>query len=121
MTKYREIFRLKSLGPSRQSIANSCNISKKTINRVLKRSKDLDISWPLDKSDTDAILAEKFPPFVKQVKSNKRMPDYDYVHKELLCDGVSKKTLVDRIHGGLPCKWRRITYVFPVLLSHAAG
>ena len=66
MTKYREILRLKSLGLSQQSIADSCNVSKKTVNRVLKRAKELDISWPLDKSDTDAVLAEKFFPFAKQ-------------------------------------------------------
>ena len=33
MTKYREILRLKSLGLSQQSIADSCNVSKKTVNR----------------------------------------------------------------------------------------
>ena len=42
MTKYREILRLKSLGLSQQSIADSCNVSKKTVNRVLKRAKELD-------------------------------------------------------------------------------
>ena len=84
MTKYREILRIKSLGLSQQSIADSCNVSKKTVNRVLKRAKELNISWPLDKSDTDAVLAEMFFPSAKQVRSNKRMPDYDYVHKELL-------------------------------------
>lgn len=93
MTKYREILRLKSLGLSQQSIADSCNVSKKTVNRVLKRARELNISWPLDKSDTDAVLAEMFFPSAKQVRSNKRMPDYDYVHKELLRNGVSKKLL----------------------------
>lgn len=93
MTKYREILRLKSLGLSQQSIADSCNVSKKTVNRVLKRAKELGISWPLDKSDTDAVLAEKFFPSAKQVKSNKRMPDYAYIHKGLLRNGVSRKLL----------------------------
>ena len=90
MTKYREILRLSSLGLSQQNIADSCNVSKKTINRVLKRAKELDISWPLDENDTDAVLAEKFFPSANQVTSNKRMPDYDYTHKEFLRNGVSK-------------------------------
>ena len=47
MTKYREIFRLKSLNLSQQNIADSCNVSKKTVNRVLKRAAELGISWPL--------------------------------------------------------------------------
>lgn len=38
MTKCREILRLKSLGLSQQSIADSCNVSKITVNRVLWKS-----------------------------------------------------------------------------------
>ena len=93
MTKYREILRLSSLGLSQQSIADSYNVSKKTVNRVLRRAKELDISWPLDESDTDAVLAEKFFPSANQITSNKRMPDYAYIRKELLRNGVSKKLL----------------------------
>ena len=93
MTKYREILRLSSLGLSQQSIADSYNVSKKTVNRVLRRAKELDISWPLDESDTDAVLAEKFFPSANQITSNKRMPDYAYIRKELLRNGVSKKFL----------------------------
>ena len=93
MTKYREILRLSGLGLSQQNIADSCNVSKKTVNCVLKLAKELDISWPLDESDIDAVLAEKFFPSVNQDTSNKRMPDYDYIRKELLRNGVSKKLL----------------------------
>ena len=93
MTKYREILRLSGLGLSQQNIANSCNVSKKTVNRVLKRAKELNISWPLDANDTDAVLAEKFFPSAKPVASTKRMPDFAYIRKELLRNGVSKKLL----------------------------
>lgn len=93
MTKYREILRLSSLNLSQQNIADSCNVSKKTVNRVLKRAKELGFSWPLDANETDAVLAEKFFPSAKQVKTNKRMPDYDYIRKELLRNGVRKKLL----------------------------
>ncbi len=48
MTKYREILRLKSLELSQQRIADSCKVSKKTVNRVLKRAEELGVSWPLD-------------------------------------------------------------------------
>ena len=93
MTKYREILRLKSLELSQQRIADSCKVSKKTVNRVLKRAEELGVSWPLDENDTDTVLAEKFFPSAKQVTSNKRMPDYAYIRKELLRNGVSKKLL----------------------------
>ena len=65
MTKYREILRLKSLNLSQQNIAHSCNVSKKTVNRVLKRAEELGISWPIDENDTDAVLAEKLFPSAK--------------------------------------------------------
>jgi transposase len=93
MTKYREILRLRSLGLSQQNIADSCSVSKKTVNRVLKRADELNISWPLDENETDAVLADKLFPSAKPEVSNKKMPDYDYIHRELLKNGVSKKLL----------------------------
>ena len=94
MTKYREILRLSSLGLSQQSIADSCGVSKKTVNRVLKRAKEMEISWPLDPNDTDAVLADKlFPPAATQNASNKKMPDFDHIRKELMRNGVTKKLL----------------------------
>ena len=93
MTKYREILRLHALGLSQQNIADSCSVSKKTVNRVLKKADELSIVWPLDANDTDAVLAEKLFPSAKTVTSNKRMPDYNYIRKELLRNGVSKKLL----------------------------
>lgn len=94
MTKYREILRLSHLGLSQQSIADSCGVSKKTVNRVLKKAKEINIFWPLDANDTDAVLAEKlFPSADKPTASNKRMPDFAYIRREFLRNGVRKKLL----------------------------
>ena len=93
MTKYREILRLSSLGLSQQSIADSCGVSKKTVNRVLKRAAEEQLFWPLDPNLTDAVIAERFFPSAKQAASDKKMPDFAYVRKELLRNGVSKKLL----------------------------
>ena len=98
MTKYREILRLSGLRISQQNIADSCNVSKKTVIVFLKKTKELDISWPLVENDTDAVLAEKFFLSANQVTSNKRMPDYDYIHKELFHNEVSKKLLWTAMH-----------------------
>lgn len=123
MTKYREILRLKSLNLSQQNIADSCNVSKKTVNRVLKRAAELGISWPLEENDTDAVLAEKFFPSAKQVTSHKRMPDYDYIRKELLRNGVSKKLLWTeymedcRANGDEPLMYLMIVYLVSSLLQ----
>ena len=94
MTKYREILRLTAMGLSQQNTADSCGVSKKTVNRVLKRAKELNISWPLDPNQTDELLAELFFSSAnRQPNSNKRMPDYEYIRKELLRNGVNKKLL----------------------------
>lgn len=93
MTKYREILRLHSLGFSQQNIAYSCSVSKKTVNRVINKAKELNISWPLDDRKTDDVLAELLFPSTKQSIITKRIPDLAYIRKELLKNGVSKKLL----------------------------
>lgn len=94
MTQYREILRLSSLGITQQRIADSCKVSKKTVNRVLKRAKEINIAWPFEKNCTEAVIAEKlFPSAPKEAVSQKRMPDFDYIRKELLHSGVTKMLL----------------------------
>ncbi len=93
MTKYREIIRLTGLGFSQRNIMASCGVAQKTVVKVQKRARELNLSWPLDESMTDTELQRLM--FAKEslVSKNKRMPDYDYIHKELLRNGVSKKLL----------------------------
>lgn len=93
MTKYREILRLHSMDLSQTSIAASCGVSKKTVNKVLKAAKEHDISWPLDDTLTDAVLEERLFPKAPKVSPTKRMPNFDYIHKELMRNGVNKKLL----------------------------
>ncbi len=93
MTKYREILRLYSLGFSQQNIAYSCSVSKKTVNRVINKAKELNIFWPLDDKQADDVLGELLFPSAKKSAATKRMPDLAYIHKELLKNGVSKKLL----------------------------
>lgn len=97
MIKYREIIRLSNLNISQANIAYGCGVSKKTVSKVLKAAREKNISWPLDESQTDAVLARQlFPPDQNagtKATSSKRMPDYAYIHKELLKNGVTKKLL----------------------------
>lgn len=83
MTKYREILRLSSLGFSNRNIALSGPCSRNTVAKVLKRAQELDISWPLEDNQTDEVLEGLFYPKQRD-RSQKRMPDCDYIHKELL-------------------------------------
>ncbi len=116
MTKYREILRLHSLGFSQQNIAYSCSVSKKTVNRVVKKANEINLSWPLDDNQTDAAIAELLFPTTKNNKSTKRMPDLAYIHKELLKNGVSKKLLWTeymedcRLNGEEPLMYSQFCY-----------
>lgn len=92
MTKYREILRLKSLGFSERNIAQSCGVSRNTVAKVLKKAAEIKLSWPLDFDMTDSALEELMFPKDKSA-TNKRMPNFDYIRKELLRNGVNKKLL----------------------------
>lgn len=83
MTKYREILRLKSLGFSERNIAQSCGVSRNTVAKVLKKAAEIKLSWPLDLDMTDSALEELMFPKDKSA-TNKRMPNFDYIRKELL-------------------------------------
>ena len=92
MTKYREILRLKSLGFSERNIAASCGVSRNTVAKVTKRADELNLKWPLDFDMTDHALDNLMFPKEKSA-TNKRMPDFNYIRKELLRNGVNKKLL----------------------------
>jgi transposase len=92
MTNYREILRLHSLGFSQQNIALSCSASKKTVNKVLQKAAELNISWPLPEMQSNPELAKLMFPKHQQA-TQKRLPNMDFIHKELLRNGVSKKLL----------------------------
>lgn len=124
MTKYREILRLKSLGFSERNIAHSCGVSRNTVAKVVKKAAEIKLSWPLDHDMTDSTLEEMLFPKVKSA-TNRRMPDYDYIRRELLRNGVNKKLLwVEyceecRMNSEEPLHTQRYLSQFFVLLSGA--
>ena len=83
MTKYREILRLKNLGFSDRNIAHSCGVSRNTVAKVTKKAEKMNLSWPLDFDMTDSVLEELLFPKEKSA-TNRRMPNFDYIRKELL-------------------------------------
>ena len=89
MTKYREILRLTALGLSLRNIAASIGVSQKTIIKVQRRAKEISLSWPLESPLSDADLERILFPKEQSAVSKKRMPDYSYIRKELLKNGVS--------------------------------
>ena len=92
MIKYREILRLKSLDFSERNIAISCIVSRNTVSKVVKKAAEYNLLWPLPNDLTDETLEKMLFPKEQSV-TNKRMPDYSYIQKELLRNGVTKKLL----------------------------
>jgi transposase len=92
MTNYREIMRLYWYGLSQRNIAESCNCSKTTVNKVLKRAFETGLRWPLDEEVTNAVIFKKLFGDEKK-ETNFRMPDYASVHKELAKSGVTLNML----------------------------
>lgn len=92
MTKYREILRLHTKGISGRGIAASCQCSRNTVAAVLERAVQCGISWPFEKDYSDGELQSILFP-EKNVSSSRRIPDCEYVHKELAKSGVTLSLL----------------------------
>lgn len=93
MTKYRELLRLESLVFGDRNIAHSCGVSRNTIAKVTKKAAEMNLSWPLDFDLTDSRVLEELLFLKDKSATNRRMPDFDYIRKELLRNGVNKKLL----------------------------
>lgn len=113
MTKYREIIRLFSLNFSERNIALSCNVSRNTISKILKKAKEMNKSWSLNETMTDEAL-EKLLFTKEQSTTKKRMSNHTYIRKELLRNGVNKKLLWTEYCK--ECRMNRNKYIFPSYL-----
>lgn len=92
MTNYREILRLSSLGLNKTQIAQSVGCSRTTVIHVLNIAEEKGISYPLPSDLSDRKLSELLFPSTK-AKPKYKMPDYEYVGKELRKSGVTLNLL----------------------------
>ena len=93
MTKYRDILRLHSLGISQQNIAYSCSVSKKTVNRIINRTKEIYIAWPLDDNPPMTYLMPWLPKTIKKTSLLSESLILPTPIKSYLKNGVSKNLL----------------------------
>ena len=92
MTNYREILRLKSLGLNHSQIAKSVEISRQTTVTVLQRAAELGLGWQTATEMSDReLMTLLFPP--GSGKPTYKMPDYEYVHREMAKSGVTLQLL----------------------------
>ena len=81
MSKVREILRLKfDVGLSLRDIAASCNCGKSTVDDVLKRAQNANISWPCNLNDKE-LVSLIYPPVDTRNKIIE--PDLNYVFGEM--------------------------------------
>ena len=92
MTNYREILRLKNLGLNKTEIAHSCGCSRNTVAALLHLTEHLGLKWPLPETLSDKQLAEMIYPDASE-KPVFKMPDFDYMHRELQKSGVTLNLL----------------------------
>ncbi len=88
----REILRMASKNISQRSMASSLSCSRHSIAKVLLRAKELNLSWPLPADMSDPMrVALLFP--TNPVKSERHMPDYSHIDKEMRKSGVTLTVL----------------------------
>jgi transposase len=92
MTDYREILRLRSLGLNHSQLAASAGVARQTVITALSRAIALGLDWQGVESMSDkALAAVLFPP--TNAKPVFKMPDYEYVHREMNKSGVTLQLL----------------------------
>jgi transposase len=92
MTNYREILRLNSLGIHKQDIAKACGCSRNTVASILKKAGDKEIGWEAAQALTNTELAGRLFP-ADQTQPVYKMPDYEYIHREMAKSGVTLSLL----------------------------
>ena len=92
MTNYREILRLNSLGLNKTQIAEVCDCSRTTVIKVLELARIKRLSYPLPEGMSDKQLAEVLFP-ASSAKPEYKMPDYEYVSREMQKSGVTLNLL----------------------------
>ena len=92
MTNYREILRLQSLGFTNSRIADALGVSRTTIVRVVQQAKTLKLDYGTVSALSDRELVKQLFP-QGESKPTFKMPDYDWVHRELTKPGVTLQLL----------------------------
>jgi len=87
MVNYREILRLNSLNYSQRQIAASIPCARDTVSDVCKLAGKHGLEWPLPDELSNETIQDLFYPERKE--RTRRIPDYEYIHRELARPGVT--------------------------------
>ena len=92
MVNYREIIRLKCLEYDNSRVSHSCGCSRNMVAEVWQLAMEKDLGWPIPDAFTSKDLQQILYPDRIGMGSRK-LPDYEYVHKELSKPGVTLSLL----------------------------
>ncbi len=90
MRKIKEVLRLKANKISNRQIAKICSISRPTVAEYLLRAQAAQLNWPLPTDLDDGQLEQRlFPPTPKLSASERGVPDWSIVYRELKAKSVT--------------------------------
>ena len=92
MQEIKRILERRFKGESQRSIASSLHLSRNTVSKVFKAADQTGLSWVQFQTMDDSSLDELLFPEKKYVPVQ-QIPDFEYVHKELLKPGTTLKGL----------------------------
>jgi transposase len=94
LRKVREILRLQEAGLSNRAIARACKISNSTVGEYLRRAQLANLHWPLPEGlSEDEVYQKLFPEDTNPRETERPVPDWETIQKELKKKGVTLKLL----------------------------
>lgn len=91
MIQYREIIRQLGLGMSQAQIAASCGCARKTVRNIAAVLKERSLAYASLQVSTDTELETILFPGKHVQPTGRKIPDFEYVSKELTRNGVTLK------------------------------
>ena len=92
MVNHKEILRLKSLGLTHREITDATGCGRNTATRTLARAREQKLSWPQAQSMSQQEVSQRLFP-TEQKDPVYKMPDYEWVHREMQKSGVTLSLL----------------------------
>ena len=92
MANHKEILRLKSLGLTHREIVDAAGCGRNTVTRTLARAREQKLDWQQAQSMSQQGVSQRLFP-TEQKDPVYKMPDYEWVHREMQKNGVTLSLL----------------------------
>ena len=92
MVNHKEILRLKHLGLTNREIADAAGCGRNTVTRTLARAREQQLGWQQAQSMSQREVSQWLFP-TEQKNPAYKMPDYEWVHREMQKSGVTLSLL----------------------------